>query len=327
MLEQLADRSQDEKTGKLEEFRTQIKEELKSAEDFKRDHPDREDMNALVELALAIEEEVNAVVDLVKIGEDCQEDWNDLEEARCSLTRTLARITHQNWITLGPSHSKRINQLFFYQKKKPESKETESLLSELKEVTKLMLVEDLTPELQMGLEGLLRILDKGPGKGFLRKLSGQLAQFEESMDVSLFDAPLEGDMKCAVCGGELESGAERCPSCGATVYNLKQPRVAQKEQDAGRSQLLDSLNHSWKLYQHEEINQDNFLRILKNLSGPISSAVEKLESPSAALMDFATRLEMFTKLPDRKSLESHWPSLLASGRTLVAERLNKLERD
>ena len=109
--------------------------------------------------------------------------------------------------------------------------------------------------------------------------------------------------------------------------SVKQANAAEREDEAGRSQLMDSLNHSWKLFQHGEINQENFLRILKGLSERISAAVEALDSPTAVLMDFSTRLEMYTQIQDRASLQNHWPSLLASGRALVTERLNKLERD
>jgi DNA-directed RNA polymerase subunit RPC12/RpoP len=327
MLDQIADQSKDEKIQKLDEFRTHLGQELKSAEEFKRDNPDREDMNALIELTLAIDEEAKAVADLVNIGEDCPEDWVDLEDARGSLTRTLARIRHKNWIALGPSSSRRINQLFFYQKKQPDSEEAANLFDELKEVSRRMLGEDLSPDLHAGLEKLSSLLDKSPGKGFFRKLAGRVAELEESMDLSLFDGPLDGEGKCAVCSSELETGVERCPSCGATVLSLEQARVVDKQEDAGRSQLLDSLNHSWKLFQREEINQENFLRILKTLSERISAAVESLDSPTAVLLDFNTRLELFTQLQDRNSLETHWPSVLASGRALVSERINKLERD
>ena len=109
MLKQLADQSKKKKLQKLDEFRVQLEEELKSAESFKSDHPDREDLNALIELILAIEEEAKAVADLVEIDEDCAEDWLDLEDARSSLKRTQDRIQHQNWIELGPSRSRRIN--------------------------------------------------------------------------------------------------------------------------------------------------------------------------------------------------------------------------
>ena len=67
--------------------------------------------------------------------------------------------------------------------------------------------------------------------------------------------------------------------------------------------------------------------VLKNLSEQISGAVAALESPSAVLLDFSTRLEMFTRLEDRASIQEHWPSLLTSARALVNERLSKLERD
>ena len=69
------------------------------------------------------------------------------------------------------------------------------------------------------------------------------------------------------------------------------------------------------------------MRILKNLSERISAAVESLDSPTGVLLDFSTRLELYTQLQDKTALKTHWPSLLASGRALVAERLNKLERD
>jgi hypothetical protein len=327
MLEQLTDQSKEEKIQKLEEFVDDLRQELKSAEEFKRDNPDREDMNALIELTLAIEEEAKAVNDLVKIGEDCPEDWADLEEARGSLTRTLARIRHKNWIALGPSSSRRINQLFFYVKKEPQSKEAAILLEELKEVSGQMLGEGLNPGLHSRLEKLSSLLHTSPGKKFYSKLLGQVRGLEESMDLSLFDGPVGGEKKCAVCSGELATGVSRCPNCGAAVLSLEQTRVVEGKQDAARSQLLDSLNHSWKLFEYEEIDQENFLRILKNLSERISKVVESLDSPTAVLLDFNTRLELYTQLPDRASLQTHWPSLLASGRALVNERLNKLERD
>jgi len=143
----------------------------------------------------------------------------------------------------------------------------------------------------------------------------------------LFDGSLGEEEVCSICSAELPTGAERCASCGATVLSLEQTREVDAQQEAGRSQLLDSLNHSWKLFQCEEIDQDNFLRILSNLSERISKVVDSLESPTAVLLDFSTRLELYTQLPDRASLQTHWPSLLASGRALVNERLNKLERD
>ncbi|MCA9778303.1 MAG: hypothetical protein KC800_16365 [Candidatus Eremiobacteraeota bacterium] len=327
MLEQVADQSKAKKIKKLNEFREQLDQELKTAESFKSDNPDREDMNALIELTLAIQEEAKAVADLVEIEEDCPEDWSDLEEARGSLQRTLARIQHQNWIALGPSRSRRVNQLFFFQKTKPESEETTALFSDLQQIGQRMLDEDLNPDLHSRLEKLVRLFDGNPGKGFLRKLAQQVASLEESMDLSLLDGPLQGEGVCAVCHSELEPGSDHCDSCGATFLSVKQAKVADREEEAGRSQLMDSLNHSWKLFQHGEINQENFLRILKALSERISAAVEALDSPTAVLMDFSTRLEMFTQLKDRNALETHWPSLLASGRALIAERLNKLERD
>jgi hypothetical protein len=327
MLKQLADQSKKKKLQKLDEFQAQLEEELNSAESFKSDHPDREDMNALIELILAIEEEAKAVAALVSIGDDCAEDWLDLEDAKGSLERTQARIRHQNWIELGPSRSQRINQLFFYYKNEPDSQETSDLIEELKEIVARVLSEDLKPDLQAKLEKLSQLLNKSPGKGFLRKLAERVAKLEESMDASLFDAPLDGEGKCAVCSGELKPGAERCSKCGATLLSVEQAKVVDKDEDAARSQLLDSLNHSWKLFQHEEINQENFLRILKNLSDRISTAVRSLDSPTAKLLDFSTRLELFLQLKDRASLQAHWPTLLASGRALVAERLQDLERD
>jgi len=327
MLETLADKSKAEKNRKLDEFKAHLEEELQSAESFKRNNPDREDMNALIELATAIEQEASAVGDLVEIGEDCPEDWVDLEEARNSLERTLARIQYQNWIALGPSSSSRINQLFFYQKKEPDSEQTAELFNDLKQIIQRILGADLKEELQEKLGRLLSILEKGPGKGFFRKLAERIGELEELMDVSLLDGPLEGEGKCVVCSADLEPGSERCPSCGATFLSVEKAKLVDSEEEAGRSQLLDSLNHSWKLFQNGEINQENFLRMLSNLSEPISAAVEKLESPSARLLDFSTRLELFTQLKDRAALEAHWPSLLASGRALVAERLDMLERD
>ena len=326
MLDQVAEKSKKEKITKLNEFDKQLVGELKSAESFKSDNPDRGDLNALIELLHAIQEEREAVVDLVKIGEDCPEDWVDLEEARVSLQRTLARVRYQNWIALGPSRSRRINQLFFYQKNKPGSEETANLLKELKLVGTQILNEGLNPELHNKLDKLVELVEKRPGKGFLRKLAERVSAVEECMDISLLDAPLEGERKCAICSGELSPEADRCPNCGATFLTVKQASV-DKEDEAGRSQLLDSLNHSWKLFQHEEINQDNFQRILKNLSEQISGAVAALESPSAVLLDFSTRLEMLTRLEDRASIQEHWPSLLTSARALVNERLSKLERD
>lgn len=326
MLDQLADQSKEKKIRRLAGFQEQLEQELNSAEAFKRDHPDREDLNALIELILAIREEATAVADLVKIDEDLEDDWTDLEEARGSLQRTLARIQHQNWIALGPSRSKRLNQLFFYQKKKPGGEEVAELIGELNLLAQSMLEQKLAPGLGSKLKSLLGLLDKSSGKGFLRKLSEQVAVLEESMDVSLLDGTVTAEGKCAVCSGELEPEAEECPNCGATFLSLKQARAPEPE-EAGRSQLLDSLNHSWKLFEHNEINQENFLRILRNLSERISAAVEALDSPTAVLLDFSTRLEIYTKLQDRASLQNHWPSLLASGRALVAERLHKLERD
>lgn len=325
MLDQLADQSKEEKIQKLDEFIADVKEQLKFAEEFKRDNPDRDDMNALVELALAIEEEAKAVVDLVKIGEDCSEDWDDLEEARGSLTRTLARIRHQNWIALGPSRSRRINQFAFYLKKEPGSDEAAVLRDKLREVIARMLSENLGPELKAKLKRFAALLDGGPKKGFFSEYLGLVEGLEESMDLSLFDGSSGGDDTCPVCSGELTADAERCSSCGAAVLRLK--HSVDELQEAGRSQLLDSLNHSWKLYQREEIDQDNLLRLFKNLSDPISQAVESLDSPSATLLDFSTRLELFTQLPNRAALQTHWPSLLASCRALVNERLSKLERD
>ena len=327
MLEQLADQNKEKKIKKLDEFRAQLEKELESAESFKKNNPDREDMNALIELTLAIDEEAKAVADLVAIGDDCAEDWSDLEDARGSLTRTLARIRHQNWIALGPSRSRRINQLFFYQKKEPDSTETAALFHELKEVGQRMLGEKLNPDLHARLEKLLRLLSKDPGRGFFRKLAEQVAGLEESMDISLLDGPLDGEGKCAVCSAELDPEVDRCSSCGAALLSIEQAKVVDSEHDAGRSQLLDSLNHSWRLFKNEEINQENFLRILKNLSERISAAVESLDSPTGVLLDFSTRLELYTQLQDKTALKTHWPSLLASGRALVAERLNKLERD
>lgn len=326
MLDQIAKQSNKEKTKKLKQFIEQLDSELKSAETLKSEHPERGDLNALIELIHAIQEEAQAVADLVKIGEDCDDDWVDLEEARGSLNRTLARVRYQNWITLGPSRSKRINQLFFHQKHQPESAETTALVEEIKAVTGQTLGEGLSPELRGKLEKLLHLLEQGFGKGFLRKLSERVSDIEESMDISLLDAPIEGENKCAVCGSDLAPGADGCPSCGATFLTVKQASV-EKEEEAGRSQLLDSLNHSWKLYQRQEINLDNLQRILKNLSEQISGALAALDSPTAALLDFSTRLEMFTKLRDRATTEARWPSLMTSARTLVNERLKKLERD
>ena len=185
---------------------------------------------------------------------------------------------------------------------------------------------DLNSELHKKLDKLVKLLEKGPGKGFLRKLAERVSDLEESMDSSLLDAPLEGERKCAICSSELAPEADSCPSCGATFLTVKQATL-EKEEEAGRSQLLDSLNHSWRLYQRKEINQENLLRIFKTLSEQISGAVANLDSPTAALLDFSTRLEMFTKLRDRSSLQQHWPSLLASARAVVNERLSKLERE
>lgn len=326
MLHQLSKESKKEKIKKLDQFTEQLEAELKSAETLKSEHPDRGDLNALIELVVAIQEEAQAVADLVKIDEDCPDDWADLEEARESLQRTLARVRYQNWIALGPSRSRRVNQLFFYQKNQPESDEVTTLVEELKVVGRQVLGDGLSPELKTRLESLVKLLDKSPGKGFLRKLSERVAEVEECMDTSLLDAPIDGERKCAICSSELAPEAERCSSCGATFLTVKQAGV-DKEEEPARSQLLDSLNHSWKLFQHEEINQDNLLRILKNLSEQISKAVAGLDSPTAVLLDFSTRLEMFTKLRDRSSLEAHWPSVLASAKAVVNERLQKLQRD
>jgi len=327
MLSQVAEKSKTQKNRKLDEFKEYLEQELESAESFKQNNPDREDLNALIELILAIQEEAKAVADLVNIDEDCTEDWEDLDEAEASLKRTLARIQYQNWIALGPSRSKRINQVFFYQKKAPDSDETAALFRDLSQIGHRLLGEDLNPDLHGKLEKLVQLLDKGPGKGFFRKLAEQVNTLEESMDISLLDGPLQGEDKCTVCGSDLDPGDERCDSCGATFVSVKQVNAAEKEDEPGRSQLMDSLNHTWKLFQHGEVNQENFLRILKGLSERISAAVESLDSPTAVLMDFSTRLEMYTQLKDRAALQTHWPSLLASGRALVAERLNKLERD
>lgn len=326
MLDQYAEQSNKEKIKKLNQFRDQLDSELKSAETLKSEHPDRGDLNALIELIQAIQEEAKAVADLVKIGDDCPDDWADLEEANGSLQRTLARVRYQNWITLGPSRSRRINQLFFYQKNQPDSKEATGVIDELKAVGRQILREGLNPQLHKKLDKLVELLEKGSPKGFLRKLAERVAAIEESMDISLLDSPIDGEKKCAVCGSELDPGAESCPSCGATFLTVKQASV-EKEEEAGRSQLLDSLNHSWKLFQHKEINQDNLQRILKNLSEQISRAVAALDSPTAALLDFSTRLEMFTKIRDRATLEARWPSLMTSARALVTERLQKLERE
>lgn len=326
MLKQAAQQSKKEKIQKLDQFKEQLKQELESAESFKSEHPDRGDLNALIELLLAIREETKAVSDLVEIGDDCPDDWSDLEEAKVDLERTLARVRYQNWIALGPSRSRRINQLFYYQKSQPDSEETTNLFQELTKVGHRILDEDLSPELHGKLEKLVRLFDQGPGKGFFRKLAERVADVEESMDISLLDAPVDGERKCAVCSSELAPGAERCPSCGAVFLTVEQAGI-EKEEEAGRSQLLDSLNHSWKLFQLEEINLENFQRILSNLSERISAAVAALETPSAVLLDFSTRLEIFTKLQDRKSVEQHWPSLLKSARALVNERLSKLERE
>ena len=324
MLDQVADKSKKQKIKKLDQFAEQLETELKSAEMLKSEHPERGDLNALIELVLAIQEEAKAVGDLVKIAEDCEEDWADLEEANGSLQRTLARVRYQNWITLGPSRSKRINQLFFFHKNQPDSSGTENLVQELVSIGRQTLDADLNSELRRKLEKLVELLEKGPGKGFLRKLSERVSDLEESMDASLLDAPL--DSKCVICSSELDPDADSCPSCGVTFLTVKQATL-EKEEEAGRSQLLDSLNHSWRLYQRKEINQENLLRIFKTLSEQISGAVANLDSPTAALLDFSARLEMFTKLRDRSSLQQHWPSLLASARAVVTERLSKLERE
>ena len=94
MLSQVAEKSKTQKNRKLDEFKEYLEQELESAESFKQNNPDREDLNALIELILAIQEEAKAVADLVNIDEDCSEDWEDLDEAEASLKRTLARIQY-----------------------------------------------------------------------------------------------------------------------------------------------------------------------------------------------------------------------------------------
>ena len=155
MLSQVAEKSKTQKNRKLDEFKEYLEQELESAESFKQNNPDREDLNALIELILAIQEEAKAVADLVNIDEDCTEDWEDLDEAEASLKRTLARIQYQNWIALGPSRSKRINQVFFYQKKAPDSDETAALFRDLSQIGHRLLGEDLNPDLHGKLEKLV----------------------------------------------------------------------------------------------------------------------------------------------------------------------------
>lgn len=191
MLEQYSEQSKEQKLQKLSEFLDHLGEHLKSAEEFKGANPDREDLNALIELNLAIQEEARAVSDLVEIEDDCAEDWEDLEQARGSLSRTLARIGHSNWIALGPSNSRRFNQLFFHLRNDAESDEGAVIVSELIEVSKRLSAEELTPALRNLLERLVKHLEGDTGGSFLELLSDQLDQLEGFLDLSLFDQSLD----------------------------------------------------------------------------------------------------------------------------------------
>jgi hypothetical protein len=326
MLEQLSGKSNDQKLQEMVDFLAHLAENLESAKDFKRQNPDRNDVNALIELNLAIQEEAKAVCDLVKIGEDCPEDWHDLEEARGSLTQTLARIGHHNWISLGPSNSRRFNQLLFHFKVNLDSKEGTILLSELREVSQRLVEEGLKPALKLRVESLAAILESGPGDEFLTDLHEQVQELENFMDLSLFDQSLDNREKCVVCYKELSLGASRCPNCGASVLTLEQTKMVESQQESARSQLLDSLWDSWNRFQCEEIEQENLQQIFHVISDRIQEAVENIDVPSEPLLDFSRKLAAFSQLPDRKALETKWPALIASGRALVNERLNQLKR-
>ena len=329
MLEQLSDQSKDQKLEKLSEFLTDLDEHLKTAKDFKTEHPERDDLNALIELNLAIQEEARAVSNLVEIEDDCPEDWEDLEEARGSHFRTLARITHRNWIDQGPSNSRRFNQLFFHFGGGGVPTQGATIISELLDVSKGLLAQELSSGLRTRIQDLIELLGGGTEKGFLLELNEQLQHLEDFLEIALFDQSSlnEDTLICAVCTAEVSKELKECPSCGAAVLQLNETKKVETQQKRGSSQLLDSLWDAWNQFQAEESDQDTLLETLRVISKPILEVVVKLDSPSPRLLDFSQRLENFTKLSDRDALERDWPALIASGRALIDERISLLKRD
>lgn len=195
MLAQMGSQNKEEKLHRLSEFLTHLEVHLMSARDYKREYPENEDVNALIDLFKAVQEETKAVADLVDGDEDCEDDWKDLDEARESLSRALARVGHRNWIALGPTESRRFNQVFYLLQNTDDTEDLGRLSKEIGEIAYLILSGEAIAERRRTLEILVSLLSDSPETAesrteLLLRLQKLTEKLEESLDLSLFDQSL-----------------------------------------------------------------------------------------------------------------------------------------
>lgn len=435
--------SQEKKVETLEGILQTLEQHLQvSRAFFARKADAAEGSEALLELYQQAYDEALALKERAQAGDDDEERWYQFLETYGTLGRALERTGERNWLALGPTTSRRLNQFLYFcfgkravkstLERKTLGKELETLiatflqqleegplydslktvearigeildyttpnfdpqvkklLAAVRDLSELMNLADLDQntkpekswlenfrhlveavllgevevdylyrERDLAIERVQALLPAtyaadAPDElsEVLMELGDHLALLEQALandeDFQDWDAAL-GEMweeleelnqqaqtapstSCAVCGGSLPEGAERCPMCNAPILNLDQAQVqeAPSGPSATGSTLLDQLLDSWEGYcsgtVSEEALRQKFGAVERKIKGALkaSSRAPEGQGPapavSQALEKFGQQLEQFGGA-NSAEFQARWAGVLGAGEELIGSMM------
>lgn len=195
-MEELISQSKEKKVAGLEAILQSLEGHLKSSRAYFARHPQATDTASLLEHYQQAYDEALALKERAQAGDDDEERWFEFQETYESLSRSLARIGTRNWLDIGPTSSRRVNQLLFFcdrQRAIKAKRERNNLCTELQFLIVKFLKEVEDGPLQDGLKTvkacLGKILDnESPNFAPLAsKLLQTIESLGELMDLAVLD--------------------------------------------------------------------------------------------------------------------------------------------
>lgn len=438
-MQELSSRSKEEKVEALEGILLNLEQHLEVSRGFFTQNPAAATgSEALLELYQQAYDEALALKERAQAGDDDEERWFEFQETYSTLGRALERTGERNWLTVGPTTSRRLNQFIYFchgqravkssGERKRLGKELElliarflqqledgplteslkaveacigsildnptpnfgpqvkKLLATIEELSQLMNLADLDQnpapekswlenfrhlveavllgeveadylfrerdlavervqailpatfaadapdelsEVLLELADHLGLLESTlPNDEEFQEWDAELEQLWEELEELNREAQTAPSNSCAVCGGPLPEGAERCPACKAPILNLDQAQM--QEEPAGPSTtgstLLDQLLDSWEGYLAGSISEDalrkKFAGIERKIKGAIKASARAPEGQgpapavSQALQTFGKRLEQFGE-SSATEFHARWAAVLTAGEQLI----------